>query len=84
MNEILSESSMIKLLTDKEHVVEIYEEIIEVNKEQNKVENYIVMVEQARNDVDKIVKIWLDDQKCHQNLEYFSNEKLFYLIFKSA
>ncbi len=60
MNEILSESSMIKLLTNKEYVVEIYEEIIEFNKKLNKVENYVVLIEQARNDVEKIVKVWLN------------------------
>ena len=58
MDEILTESSMIKLLTNKEFVVEIYEEIIEVNKEKGKIENYIVMVEQAINDMSKIVNIW--------------------------
>ncbi len=84
MNEMLTESSLIKLLTNKEHVVQIFEEIIEVNKELNKVENYIVMAEQARKDVENVVKIWQDDKMSHKNLEYFTNEKLFYLIFKSA
>ncbi len=45
MLDILEESHMIKLLTNKECVVNVLEEIIEYNKEQNSVENYLSIVE---------------------------------------
>ena len=41
------ESHMIKLLENKEYVVDIFEEIIEYNEADKKVFNYVVLVEQA-------------------------------------
>ena len=55
---ILMESHMIKLLKNKEFVVEILEEIIEYNEADKKVFNYIVLVEQAQRDLKNIVDIW--------------------------
>jgi hypothetical protein len=44
---ILMESHMIKLLPNKEFVVEILEEIIEYNEDDKTVLNYLVLVEKA-------------------------------------
>jgi hypothetical protein len=41
------ESHMIKLLEDKEFIVDILEEIIEYNEDNNTIYNYVVLVEQA-------------------------------------
>ena len=55
---ILMESHMIKLLPNKEFVVEILEEIIEYKEDDKTVLNYLVLVEQAKRDLRDIVKIW--------------------------
>jgi serine/threonine protein kinase len=52
------ESHMIKLLPNKEFVVEILEEIIEYKEEDKTVLNYLVLIEQAQRDLKDIVKIW--------------------------
>jgi hypothetical protein len=49
---------MIKLLQNKEFVVEILEEIIEYEEDDKTVLNYLVLVEQAKRDLGDIVKIW--------------------------
>ncbi len=54
------ESHMIKLLKNKEFVVEILEEIIEYNEKDKTVFNYVVLVEQAQRDLRNIVDIWED------------------------
>jgi len=59
---ILTESHLIKLLENKEHIVEIYEEIIEFNKNTGAIENYLVMIEQAKQDLNNIVKSWCDEE----------------------
>jgi len=45
MTSIIAESHLVKLLEDKNHVVDIYEEIIEFNPENNYILNYFVVVE---------------------------------------
>jgi hypothetical protein len=52
------ESHMIKLLPNKEFVVDILEEIIEYKEDDKTVLNYLVLVEQAQRDLKDIVKIW--------------------------
>jgi hypothetical protein len=52
------ESHMIKLLPNKEFVVDILEEIIEYKEDDKTVRNYLVLVEQAKRDLKDIVKIW--------------------------
>jgi len=47
MTSIIAESHLVKLLDDKSHVVDIYEEIIEFNQENNYILNYFVVIEQA-------------------------------------
>jgi len=42
------------------------------------------VVEQARNDLSNIVKFWLDADKCFENLEFYSNEKLFYFLMQAC
>ena len=42
---ILNESHMINLLTNKDYVVQIFEEIIEFNPNTNEILNYIVTIE---------------------------------------
>ena len=64
---------MIKLLDNKEHVVEIYEEIIEFNTENNYILNYFVVIEQAVQDLKKIVEYWQSLQQSFENTEFFSN-----------
>mmetsp|Transcript_22073 Transcript_22073/g.21259 ORF Transcript_22073/g.21259 Transcript_22073/m.21259 type:complete len:230 (+) Transcript_22073:379-1068(+) len=84
MVSILSESHLVKLLEDKEYIVEIFEEIVEFNKSKAKIENYIVLIEQAKHDLKGIVSSWTDKEKSFANLEFFSNEKLFYFLFKAC
>mmetsp|Transcript_25522 Transcript_25522/g.19289 ORF Transcript_25522/g.19289 Transcript_25522/m.19289 type:complete len:114 (+) Transcript_25522:655-996(+) len=84
MASILSESHLIKLMQHPDFIVDIFEEIIEYNPELNKIENYIVLVKQAKYDLSNIVKAWVNEEKAHDKVEYFSNEKLFYFLFKSC
>jgi hypothetical protein len=56
--DILMEGHMIKLLPNKEFVVDILEEIIEYREDNKTVLNYLVLVEQAKRDLKNIVKIW--------------------------
>ena len=84
MVNLLEENHLIKLLADKRHVVDIYEEIIEVNSTTNQIENYMVIVEKAVNDLSSITSIWFDEDRNIEESEYFSNEKLFYFLFKSC
>jgi len=50
---------MIKILENKSHVVSIYEEIIEIDQKTNEVLNYLVVVEEAIQDMEEIVNIWI-------------------------
>ena len=84
MLDILEESHLIKLLDNKEYVVNVFEEIIEFNKTQNTVENYFSIVEQAKQDLKSTVQIWTDDKQAFEKVEFFTNEKLFYFIFKTC
>jgi len=84
MTSILAESHLVKLMENKDFIVDIYEEIIEYNQTLNKIENYIVLIEQAKYDLSNIVKAWTTLEKAHDKVEYFSNEKLFYFIFKAC
>ncbi len=58
------ESHLIKLLKNKEYVVEILEEIIEFKESEKKVLNYVVLVEQAQRDLRGIAKIWSNADAC--------------------
>ena len=84
MVDILEESHLIRLLENKEHVVDIYEEIMEINKETRTIKNYLVLVEQAKHDLNSMVKFWTNEELAFQKAEFFSNEKLFYFLFKTA
>ncbi len=53
---------MIKLLQNKEFVVDILEEIIEYNPTDKSVSNYIVLVEQAQRDLKDYVNIWKNEE----------------------
>ena len=75
---------MIRLLTNKEHVVEVYEELIEFNPETKTIENYLVIIEQAKHDLNSIVKFWGDEKLSFEKGEFFTNEKLFYFFFKTC
>ena len=55
---------MIKLLPNKEFVVDILEEIIEYKEDDKTVLNYLVLVEQAKRDLKDIVKIWKVLEHC--------------------
>jgi serine/threonine protein kinase len=77
------ESHLIKLLPNKEYVVEILEEIIEFKEDEKKVLNYVVLVEQAQRDLRGIVKTWADEKASVEGQEVFSVEKLFYIFFKA-
>ncbi len=57
------ESHMIKLLQNKEYVVDILEEIIEYRESDKSILNYIVLVEQAQRDLNSYVKIWKDPKE---------------------
>src|SRR6185295_2213738 len=80
MKKIIMESHLIKLLDNKEHVVDILEEIIEFNTNSNEVANYVCLVEMASNDLKKMADIWRAESN---SSETFSEEKLFYILYKT-
>lgn len=52
------ESHLLKFLAHKEYIAEIMEEIIEYNERDKNIQNYVVIVEKAENDLSKILSIW--------------------------
>jgi hypothetical protein len=64
-------------------VVEVLEEIIEFNEQEKSVLNYTVLVEKAQKNLSDYVKIWKNPRLSMEEQEYFSEEKLFYIFFKS-
>lgn len=81
---IMCESHMIKYMDNKEYVVDIFEEIIEFNQSTNQMENYMVLVEQATNDLSKIKSIWLNRDLSFQHQEEYSDEKFFYFMLMAT
>jgi hypothetical protein len=72
---IMMESGMIKLIANPEYIAEISEEIIVKKTGSDEVTNYIVIIEQAINDFDKILKIWktgFDEKKDENNKAEFN------------
>mmetsp|Transcript_7077 Transcript_7077/g.5329 ORF Transcript_7077/g.5329 Transcript_7077/m.5329 type:complete len:154 (+) Transcript_7077:609-1070(+) len=72
------------MMEDKNYVVDIKEEIIEYNPVSGNILNYIVIVEEATNDLKSFYDIWPNKDRSIANLEFFSNEKLFYFLFKTC
>ena len=57
------------------------EEIIVYNPDTELVENYCVIVKQAKYTLDSIIQVWKDPKKREQEQEFFSSEKLAFYFF---
>ena len=57
------ESHLLKLIAHKEYIAQILEEIIEFNKKEDKIFGYVVIVEQAQNDLNDIAGYWKDKKE---------------------
>src|SRR5579875_3306431 len=53
------------------------------NKQKDVVLGMVALIECAKNDLSKVIKIWQDKQKSDEKVEYFSEKKLAYFCIKA-
>ena len=56
--DLLVEDQLIKMVAHEDFVCQVVEEIIDYNPKTNEITGLISIVESAKNDLAKIVKIW--------------------------
>lgn len=61
--DLLRESHLLKLCAHPEYICEVVEEIIDYAEDSKEIENIVLVVEQAKNDLSKLAKVWEDPQK---------------------
>jgi serine/threonine protein kinase len=81
--DLLMEDHLLKMISHKDYVCNVMEEIIEYNKEKSKIVGLISIVECAKNDLTKITDIWLNEEKAKVKIEHFSLHKLAYFGLKA-
>jgi hypothetical protein len=61
IREIIMESHLLKLISHDDFICRVMEEIIEYNEELKQIITYVVIVEQAKMDLNAITKVWVDN-----------------------
>ena len=74
---------MLKMRAHKDYICEVMEEIIEYNEKEKKVVGVVAIVECAKNDLNKLLDIWIDKEKSKFLNEYFAEEKLAFFCLKA-
>lgn len=58
--DLLRESHLIKLCSHPEYICEVVEEIVDYEEDSKEIENIVLIVERAKNDLSKFAKVWED------------------------
>ena len=57
------EDHLLKMISHNDYICQVMEEIIEFNNEKDQIVGLICIVECAKNDLSKIVKIWKNEHE---------------------
>eukprot|EP00347_Sterkiella_histriomuscorum_P016316 403353653 len=80
--DILTESQQLKLLSNPMYIAQVKEEIINYDFQNKQVTQYVAIVERAQNSLDDLLKIWNDQLKSKDYVEYYHPHKLTYYFYQ--
>jgi len=80
---LLQENHFLKLIEHKDYICKVLEEVATYNKENDSILGMVALIESAKNDLSKVIKIWQDEQSAIKKVEFFSERKLAYFCIKS-
>ena len=81
---LIKEGHIIKAIAHPEYISKIFEEIIDYNPTNDKISNYVMIIERGLTDLSHLSKIWKDLAESEKLSEHFSHEKAVVLFLKAA